>query len=329
MNRSPTTAAPENFEIWLASPRGFCAGVERAINIVQEALKRYGPPIYVKHQIVHNPHVVNQLSEEGAIFVEHVEEIPPNSRVIFSAHGIAPKVREDAKVRGLESIDATCPLVTKVHKEAVRYAREDYTIILIGHLNHVEVVGTLGHAPKHIMVVGSAEEAELVEVPAGRPVAYITQTTLSVDDTKEIIEVLKRRFPSIAAPPKGDICYATTNRQNAVKALAEKVKLMIIVGSSNSSNTLRLVEVARRSGCEALRIESPYELDMEIVKRFRKVGITAGASAPEYVVGEIVEMLRETMGGKAFELKITEENTFFPLPYALRKPAEKESPSRT
>ncbi|SVD25090.1 uncharacterized protein METZ01_LOCUS377944, partial [marine metagenome] len=246
---------PPTLEILLASPRGFCAGVDRAIMIVEKALEKYGAPIYVRHEIVHNPHVVNRLKEQGVVFVEDLRNVPKGSHLIFSAHGVSPAVRKDAMQRKLKILDATCPLVTKVHGEAQRYSRRKYIILLIGHREHVEVEGTFGEAPDSIKVVGTVENAKDIEIPADSRVAYLTQTTLSLDDTAEIISVLRRKFPLIEGPAKNDICYATQNRQNAVKILARKVELLLVVGAENSSNTLRLVEVALSCGTSAQRIE--------------------------------------------------------------------------
>ncbi len=307
----------DSIELVLASPRGFCAGVDRAITIVEKALQMYGSPIYVQHEIVHNKHVVQRLREDGAIFVENISKIPEGSRAIYSAHGAA--VRKTAETRKLNVLDATCPLVTKVHGEAQRYAQKDFTIILIGHHNHVEVQGTVGVAPERIVVVGTQEELETLEVPDENKIGYITQTTLSLDDTAEIIKALRKRFPKIQGPAKDDICYATQNRQNAVKALSKEVDLVLVVGAPNSSNSVRLVEVAKATGVEARRIESAAELNPEWFKRVRSIGITAGASAPENIVQGIVSGLRKMFSSsKVRDLKIVQEDVTFALPAVLR-----------
>ena len=283
-----TNSAGTPLNLVLGSPRGFCAGVDRAITIVEKALEMYGAPIYVQHEIVHNKHVVQRLRNGGAVFVENIDEIPEGSHAIFSAHGVSPEVRKRAEKRKLRVLDATCPLVTKVHREAQRYAQKEHTIILIGHHNHVEVKGTVGEAPEHIFVVGTVEEVSDLKIPDEKKVGYITQTTLSLDDTAEIIITLKERFPEIKGPAKDDICYATQNRQNAVKALSKEVDLVLVVGAQNSSNSVRLLEVAETTGVKARRIESAAELDPEWLEEVRNVGITAGASAPEDIVQGIV-----------------------------------------
>ncbi len=309
-----------NFNLMLASPRGFCAGVHRAVTIVEKALEFYGPPIYVRHQIVHNPHVVQKLEHQGAIFVEHLEEIPKGAYVIFSAHGISPQVREEATRLGLKSIDATCPLVTKVHLEAKRYAREGYRIVLIGHRNHVEVQGTVGQSPENIVIVENKKDVEALQFSSDTKLAYITQTTLSIDDTAEIVHALKTRFPNIQGPAKSDVCYATQNRQNAVKMLAKQTDFVFVVGASNSSNTLRLVEVAEQTGVRAKRIESASEIDPEDIKDSKMIGVTAGASAPEELVKEILKKL-ESLSSNATtqEIKMIDENVVFALPKELRQ----------
>ena len=312
------------FDLMLASPRGFCAGVDRAITIVEKALELYGSPIYVRHQIVHNQHVVKRLETQGAIFVENLSEIPRGSYVIFSAHGISPKIKEEAEILGLKSIDATCPLVTKVHIEAKRYAREGHQIILIGHRNHVEVQGTVGEAPENIIVVETKADAEALQFDDDAKLAYITQTTLSLDDTAEIVETLKTRFPHIKGPSKSDVCYATQNRQNAVKELTNKTDFIFVVGASNSSNTLRLVEVAEQRGVPAKRIESAHEIKEDDLKGVKTIGITAGASAPEEIVQEILEKLQHlSSNSQTEEIKIVDENVIFALPQALKKVGEK------
>jgi len=303
----------------LASPRGFCAGVDRAITIVEKALEIYGAPIYVQHEIVHNKHVVQRLRDDGAVFVENVDEIPEGSHVIYSAHGVAPEVRQRAEKRNLKVIDATCPLVTKVHGEAKRYAEKKHTIILIGHQDHVEVQGTVGEAPERIIVVGSVEEVASLKVEDENKIGYITQTTLSMDDTSEIIDILKKRFPKIQGPAKDDICYATQNRQNAVKALSKEVDLVLVVGAQNSSNSLRLLEVAKSTGVNARRIESAAELKVEWLEGVSDIGITAGASAPEDIVQGIVNRIREmSASSRILDLEIVKEDVIFALPAVLR-----------
>ena len=303
----------------LASPRGFCAGVDRAITIVEKALEIYGAPIYVQHEIVHNKHVVQRLRDDGAVFVENVDEIPEGSHVIYSAHGVAPEVRQRAEKRNLKVIDATCPLVTKVHGEAKRYAEKKHTIILIGHQDHVEVQGTVGEAPERIIVVGSVEEVASLKIEDENKIGYITQTTLSMDDTSEIIDVLKKRFPKIQGPAKDDICYATQNRQNAVKELSKEVDLVLVVGAQNSSNSLRLLEVAKSTGVNARRIESAAELKVEWLEGVSDIGITAGASAPEDIVQGIVNQIREmSASSRILDLEIVKEDVTFALPAVLR-----------
>ena len=303
----------------LASPRGFCAGVDRAITIVERALEIYGAPIYVQHEIVHNKHVVQRLRNDGAVFVENIDEIPEGSHVIYSAHGVAPAVRQRAEKRKLKVLDATCPLVTKVHGEAQRYAKQEHTIILIGHHDHVEVQGTVGEAPERIIVVGSVEEVAALKVEDEDKVGYLTQTTLSMDDTAEIIAALKKRFPKIKGPAKDDICYATQNRQNAVKALSKEVELVLVVGAQNSSNSVRLLEVAKTTGVKARRIESAAELKAEWLEGVRNIGITAGASAPEDIVqGIITELRKMSSSSQVRDLEIVREDVTFALPAALR-----------
>ena len=314
-----TNSAGAPLNLVLASPRGFCAGVDRAITIVEKALEMYGAPIYVQHEIVHNKHVVQRLRNEGAVFVENIDEIPEGSHAIFSAHGVSPEVRKRAEKRKLQVLDATCPLVTKVHREAQRYAKEEHTIILIGHHNHVEVKGTVGEAPEHIFVVGTVEEVSDLKIPDEKKVGYITQTTLSLDDTAEIIITLKERFPEIKGPAKDDICYATQNRQNAVKALSKEVDLVLVVGAQNSSNSVRLLEVAEATGVKARRIESAAELDPEWLEEVRNVGITAGASAPEDIVqGIVAEISKMSSSSSVRDLEIVQEDVTFALPTVLR-----------
>ena len=308
--------------LYLAAPRGFCAGVDRAIDIVDLALQVYGKPIYVRHEIVHNRHVVQDLRDKGAIFIEDLADVPAGSVVIFSAHGVSPVVRREAQERGLRALDATCPLVTKVHLEALKYAREGYTIVLIGHRNHVEVQGTMGEAPEAIVLVETAEDAERLEVPDPARVAYITQTTLSVDDVRAIVGTLKRRFPLIHEPAKDDICYATTNRQNAVKELARRCGVILVVGAPASSNANRLVEVAQQMGVSAYLIESALDIKPEWIAG--DVGITAGASTPEPVVQDCVARVLALGHYRVEEFRLTEERVMFPLPGELLVAAKRE-----
>jgi 4-hydroxy-3-methylbut-2-enyl diphosphate reductase len=304
----------------VAKPRGFCAGVDRAIEIVERALDMYGPPIYVRHAIVHNKRVVESLKSKGVRFVEELSEIgDKGAKVIFSAHGISPAVRDEAERMGLEVVDAVCPLVTKVHNEVRHYADIGYTIILIGHRNHVEVIGTSGEAPERVVVVESVAEAEEVVLEDPDRIAYVTQTTLSVDDTKDILEVLKRRFPKILSPSKLDICYATQNRQDAVKALAAQSDIIFIMGSPESSNSNRLVEVAKSSGVKnAYLIEGADNLKREMFRNGMVVGLSSGASTPETVVLEVISRLREFGADDVRELDGKEEHTRFPFPDAIQ-----------
>ena len=306
-------------EIILARPRGFCAGVERAIAIVEIALEKFGPPLYVKHAIVHNRNVVQRLEGMVAAFVEELAEVPEGARLIFSAHGVSPAVREEAETRRLDVIDATCPLVTKVHIEARRFAAQNRTIFLIGHAGHVEVIGTRGEAPGHVTVVGTVEEARRVEPRDPKLVAFLTQTTLSLDDTRAIVEVLRTRFPALTAPGKDDICYATQNRQTAVQALVERAEVVLVVGSANSSNSNRLVEVAKARGASAHLVESYREIDPQWLEGVERVGVTAGASAPESVVSELVEWLAGNSQAEISEIEVVEEDVSFPLPAQLAR----------
>jgi 4-hydroxy-3-methylbut-2-en-1-yl diphosphate reductase len=305
--------------VLLASPRGYCAGVERAIETVREALRLYGSPVYVRKQIVHNSHVVRELEAAGAVFVDAVEDVPEGCPVVFSAHGVAPAVRHAADERGLASIDATCPLVTKVHTQARRYAEQGYAIVLVGHAGHEEVVGTTGEAPEAIVLVESAADAEAVELPAGTPAAYITQTTLSVDETRGIIDVLRRRFPHIEGPEREDICYATSNRQWAVKELLDEVDLILVVGSHNSSNSLRLVEVARAAGVAAELVDDASEIDERWLDGVTAVGVTSGASAPERLVHGVCEWFRARGVQDVAERRSAYEDVAFRLPVELRR----------
>ncbi len=307
-------------KVILASPRGFCAGVDRAIETVELALRQFGPPIYVRHEIVHNRHVVENLRNKGAIFVDDLSDVPKGARVIFSAHGVSPMVREEATERELEAIDATCPLVTKVHIEAQRFAEQGKSIVLIGHQGHVEVEGTMGQAPEKITLVESTEDLDKLTFDKSSELACLTQTTLSVDDTREIMEELRQRFPHTALPRKGDICYATQNRQNAVKQLAEMADLVLVVGSRNSSNSKRLVEIASNLGVAAHLVDTAEDIQGVWLKDVKRVGVTAGASAPEILVEEVLNRL-EALSPKEFEttsLPIVEENITFSVPSELR-----------
>ena len=318
-------------EILLAGPRGFCAGVERAIDIVELALSVCQPPVYVRKEIVHNRYVVEELRAKGAIFVDELDEVPDDATVIFSAHGISPEVRTEAERRRLRVIDATCPLVTKVHLEAVRYARENYSIVLIGHADHDEVIGTLGEAPDRIHVIASAEEARKLQVPDPEKIAYLTQTTLSVDDTRDVIEALRRKFPKIVGPSRDDICYATQNRQAAVKRLASDVDVLLVIGAANSSNANRLVEVSQMAGTRAYLINDVRDIRREWLAGARRVGVTAGASTPEVLVSQTVEALA-SRGVAVREVHVVEENVRFALPQELDEIARERHvplPSRT
>jgi 4-hydroxy-3-methylbut-2-en-1-yl diphosphate reductase len=304
--------------ILLAWPRGYCAGVERAVDTVDRALRIYGPPVYVRKQIVHNIHVVRDLEAKGAVFVEEESEVPEGSVVILSAHGVAPEVYENSSRRELRVIDATCPLVTKVHLEARRFARDEMTILLIGHEGHEEVVGTSGEAPDHIRLVGSPDEARTVEVPDPSRVAYLSQTTLSVDETNEVIDVLRERFPGIQGPPRDDICYATQNRQEAVKDLARRSDVILVIGSKNSSNSRRLVEVARSMGTAAHLIDDDAAISPEWLEGADTVGVTSGASAPEWLVERVVERLKSDGATDVEQLHTIDEQMRFSLPAGVR-----------
>jgi 4-hydroxy-3-methylbut-2-enyl diphosphate reductase len=306
-------------KLLLAAPRGYCAGVDRAVQTVERALEIHGAPVYVRKQIVHNKHVVEQLGERGAIFVEEQTEVPEGAVCVFSAHGIAPSVRSGAAERGLLTIDATCPLVTKVHREAVRFAEEGYTIVLVGHDGHEEVEGTMGEAPDRIVLVQSEEDVEELEVDDEERVAYITQTTLAVDETTAIIARLRERFPAIVGPKTDDICYATTNRQAAVKQMAGSCDLMLVIGSRNSSNSVRLVEVARDSGTEAHLIDNAGEVQEEWLDGRRVVGISSGASAPENLVAELIEFFRDRGVEDISEFDVVREDVRFMLPKQIRE----------
>jgi 4-hydroxy-3-methylbut-2-enyl diphosphate reductase len=306
--------------VLLASPRGFCAGVDRAIEIVELCLARFGPPVYVRHEIVHNRHVVADLRAKGAVFVDDPADVPEGALLVFSAHGVSPQVRDAAAARRLRVLDATCPLVTKVHVEALRFAREGYEIVLIGHAGHVEVEGTMGHAPALMHLVESVDDVERLRVRDPERLACLTQTTLSVDDTREIMEALRRRFPAIRLPRKDDICYATQNRQNAVKQLTRDAEVLLVVGAPESSNSSRLVELGTKAGARAHLVQSADDIDPGWVEGARTVGVTAGASAPEFLVQQVVERLR-ALGGAATRvdsLPRVDEGVVFQLPAELR-----------
>jgi len=305
---------PDNKTLLLLKPRGFCAGVVRAIDIVRIALEAFGPPIYVRKEIVHNRFVVEELQQKGAIFVDDVDEVPNGERVIYSAHGVSPEVREASKARNLRVIDATCPLVTKVHVEAVKFAKDGYSLVLIGHRDHDEVIGTLGEAPLVTQVVGSPEEVRTLEVPDPERVAYLTQTTLSLDETKDIIAALRAKFPKIEGPHAQDICYATENRQVAVKHVASEADLLLVVGSTNSSNSNRLVEVARNLATSSHLIDSYKDIQPKWLEGVKTIALTAGASAPECLVEEVVKFLDAKGFTNVKELEIMPENVRFGLP---------------
>jgi 4-hydroxy-3-methylbut-2-enyl diphosphate reductase len=310
-------AAPE--KLLLAAPRGYCAGVDRAVQTVERALELYGPPVYVRKEIVHNKHVVEQLHERGAVFVEEETEVPEGETVVFSAHGVAPSVHAKAEGRGLKTIDATCPLVTKVHVEAKKFAAEGYTIVLVGHEGHEEVEGTMGEAPSHITLIETEEDVDDLEVEDPEKVAYLTQTTLSVDETDRIIRRLRERFPSIVGPKSDDICYATTNRQMAVRQMARQCDLVLVIGSRNSSNSLRLAEVARDHGAESHLIDREDEVREEWLEGKRVVGITSGASAPEELVQRLVDFFRARGTEHVSEFEVVQEDVRFMLPKEIRK----------
>jgi len=308
-------------KVILLKPRGFCAGVVRAIDVVKIALDLYGSPIYVRKEIVHNRHVVDQLRAAGAVFVEELEEVPEGARVIFSAHGVSPAVRAQASHRNLRVIDATCPLVTKVHLEAVRFAREGFTIVLIGHRDHDEVIGTLGEAPGNTVLVSNPADVDRLNPPNPERIAYLTQTTLSLDETKDIVARLKERFPAIVGPPAQDICYATENRQLAVKAVAPTCDVLLVVGSQNSSNSKRLVEVAKNSGVPAYLIDDSSQVDGRWIAGAKTVVLTAGASAPENLVEDLIAYLKSRGFERLEEMDLKEEDVRFTLPAQLARVA--------
>ncbi|MGW5046100.1 4-hydroxy-3-methylbut-2-enyl diphosphate reductase [Streptomyces griseoluteus] len=319
------TASPGR-RVLLAAPRGYCAGVDRAVIAVEKALEQYGAPIYVRHEIVHNKYVVQTLEKKGAIFVEQTEEVPPGQIVMFSAHGVAPTVHEEAKRGRLATIDATCPLVTKVHKEAVRYAKDDYDILLIGHEGHEEVIGTSGEAPEHIQLVDGPGDVAKVEVRDPSKIVWLSQTTLSVDETMETVDALKAKFPGLVSPPSDDICYATQNRQLAVKQMGAEAELVIVVGSRNSSNSVRLVEVAKLAGSrEAYLVDFAGEIDEAWLEGVTTVGVTSGASVPEVLVEEVLEWLAQRGYGDVELVKAAEESITFSLPKELRRDLREEA----
>jgi 4-hydroxy-3-methylbut-2-enyl diphosphate reductase len=304
-------------KIYLLRPRGFCAGVVRAIDVVKIALDLYGPPVYVRKEIVHNKHVVDELREAGAIFVEELEEVPQGARAIFSAHGVSPEVRREAKLRQLQVIDATCPLVTKVHLEAVKFARDGYSIVLIGHKDHDEVIGTLGEAPDRTFLVSTVADVDRLAIPDPARVSYLTQTTLSLDETRDIVIRLKERFPLIQGPPAQDICYATENRQMAVKAVAGFCNLLLVVGSQNSSNSKRLVEVGENSGVRSFLVNDWGDVQHGWFEDVRNVAVTAGASAPEHLVDQLIASLKDLGFHHLEEVELVEEDVRFSLPGEL------------
>jgi 4-hydroxy-3-methylbut-2-enyl diphosphate reductase len=312
-----TGAIPET--ILLAAPRGYCAGVDRAVQTVERALELYGAPVYVRKEIVHNKHVVEQLRARGAVFVDSEADVPEGATVVFSAHGVAPSVHAQARSRGLQTIDATCPLVTKVHVEAKKFAADGYTIVLIGHAGHEEVEGTMGEAPEHIVLIEDEAGVEELEVADPEKVAYISQTTLSVDETRAIIGRLRERFPAITGPRTDDICYATTNRQAAVKQLAKESDLVLVIGSRNSSNSNRLVEVAREHGADSYLIDNEAQVRTAWLEGKRVVGITSGASAPEELVQRLVDFFRERGTQDVRELEVISEDVRFMLPKKIRQ----------
>src|SRR3712207_3765136 len=311
------SAAPE--KLLLAAPRGYCAGVDRAVQTVERALDLYGPPVYVRKEIVHNKHVVEQLRERGAVFVDEETEVPEGETVVFSAHGVAPSVHRNAGRRSLRTIDATCPLVTKVHVEARKFAEQGYTIVLVGHAGHEEVEGTMGEAPEHIILIETEEDVDRLEVDDPNRIAYISQTTLSVDETRAIIARLREKFPNIVGPRTDDICYATTNRQAAVRQMARECDLVLVIGSRNSSNSNRLVEVARDHGAESHLIDNETQVREEWLEGKRTVGISSGASAPEELVQRLVEFFKARGTTDVSEFEVVQEDVRFMLPKEIRK----------
>ena len=326
MSSTPSTAAGK--KIILLRPRGFCAGVVRAIDVVKIALNMYGAPIYVRKEIVHNRHVVEELRALGAIFVEELEEVPTGARVIFSAHGVSPEVRSQARQRNLKVIDATCPLVTKVHLEAVKFARQGFTIVLIGHKDHDEVIGTLGEAPQSTALVSTVEDVDRLEVADPERVSFITQTTLSLDETRDIVVRLKQKFPKIQGPAAQDICYATENRQVAVKAVVPLCELLLVVGSQNSSNSRRLVEVCEKMGVPAYLVDDLTEVRQPWLDDIKTVAVTAGASAPENLVEQLVDFLQQRGFAQLEEMEVKEEDVRFNLPAELTRTVQLQTVAR-
>jgi len=307
-------------KVLLAKPRGYCAGVDRAVVTVEKAIEHYGAPVYVRKQIVHNKHVVSSLEAKGAIFVEETDEVPEGSIVVFSAHGVSPAVHDEAAQRNLKTIDATCPLVTKVHAEARRFAEDDYQILFIGHEGHEEVEGTMGEAPSHTTLIDGQKDVDALELDPNRPVAWLSQTTLSVDETLETVDLLREKFPQLLDPPSDDICYATQNRQIAVKEISSQCQLMIVVGSANSSNTVRLVDVALESGVSAAyRVDFASEIDESWLDDVTTVGVTSGASVPEILVDDVLVWLAERGFGEVEEVTTANEHLIFALPPELRR----------
>jgi 4-hydroxy-3-methylbut-2-enyl diphosphate reductase len=314
-------------EVLLAEPRGFCAGVDRAIEIVERALHKFGAPIYVRHEIVHNTYVVEDLKQKGAIFIEELSDVPPGATLVFSAHGVSKAVEQEARDRGFEIFDATCPLVTKVHVEVAKLAKEGYEFIMIGHKGHPEVEGTMGQVERGIYLVENVADVERIAIPAGQPLAVVTQTTLSVDDAAEIMAAVKRRFPGVRQPKQQDICYATQNRQDAVKVLAPGVDVLVVVGSPSSSNSNRLRELAERLGADAYMVDTADDLRAEWFEGKRRVGLTAGASAPEVLVQEVVDRLRALGAVSVRTVAGTPERVHFPLPMGLGDKAMRDVPN--
>ncbi len=328
-NRLKDTPVTGTKRVLLAAPRGYCAGVDRAVIAVEKALERFGAPVYVRKQIVHNIHVVSTLEKQGAIFVDEVGEVPGGSHIVFSAHGVSPAVVQGAADRNLDAIDATCPLVTKVHREAVRFARDDFDILLIGHAGHEEVEGTMGHAPERTTLVNSPADVATLEVRDPDNLVWLSQTTLSVDETMETVALLRERFPNLHNPPSDDICYATQNRQVAIKKVAEDAELVIVVGSANSSNTVRLVDVALEYGAKAAyRVDYASEIRQEWLDGISTVGVTSGASVPEVLVQEVLDDLADAGYGDVQQVVTAEEDLMFSLPKELRKDAAGQPDSR-
>jgi 4-hydroxy-3-methylbut-2-enyl diphosphate reductase len=321
-NRLRDNPVPSPKRVILAAPRGYCAGVDRAVIAVEKALERFGSPVYVRKQIVHNIHVVSTLERKGAIFVDEVDEVPEGSHIVFSAHGVSPAVVKGAADRNLDAIDATCPLVTKVHREAVRFSRDDFEILLIGHRGHEEVEGTMGHAPERTILVNSPADVPNIVVNNPDHVVWLSQTTLSVDETMETVRLLRQRFPNLQDPPSDDICYATTNRQVAIKKVSEEAELVIVVGSANSSNTVRLVDVALENGAKAAyRVDYASEIQQEWLDGVSTVGVTSGASVPEVLVQEVLNDLSDAGYADVQQVVTAEEDLMFSLPKELRKDA--------